>query len=99
LAWERSNRTELYPLLAPAAPTSPEVVGWFIANQLQPLIRQVINDLGSNLPVLNTITLLNSLSSSLAINEEINRSTSQLLIFKALSDTRLDKTLLKPASR
>jgi len=69
LAWERSNRTELYPLLAPAAPTSPEVVGWFVANQLQTLIRQVTDDLAHNLPVVNSITLLNSLSSSPTINE------------------------------
>lgn len=74
-------------------------MGWFLGKHLQSLIRQVIDDLNHNLPVLNAITLLNSLSSSPTINDEINRSTSQLLIFKALSDTRNETTLLKPLSR
>lgn len=33
------------------------------------------------------------------MNSEINKSTSQLVIFKALSDTKNEKTLLKPVSR
>jgi hypothetical protein len=87
-------------LFAPAIPTSPEVISWFVDGRyLQQLIKEVIEDLNRNIQVINSISLLDSLSASPIITEEINKSTSQLLIFKALSDTKTDKTLLKPVSR
>jgi hypothetical protein len=76
------------------------VISWFVDGRyLQQLIKEVIEDLNRNIQVINSISLLDSLSASPIITEEINKSTSQLLIFKALSDTKTDKTLLKPVSR
>lgn len=60
------------------------------------VVREVVESLDMGKSTVNAITLLDSLSANPKICDEINRDTSQLLIFKTLSDTRNEKTLLKP---
>lgn len=59
------------------------------------MIQELLEGLDKNVDVTNEIFLLSALSYNSKINEEINKNTAQITIFKCLSDTKDLPTLLK----
>ena len=98
--WFLKHKQDFYPLIAPFSTINKDVVGWFLETEsLKEIVADVISAIDQEKEVTNSILLLATLSNNQKINDEINRNSWQITIFKTLADTSNSAHILKDVER